>query len=127
MKRNPALEQCPCDNDAVSRHILALSTYLGHAHVHDTYWYLQRSRKNQNCQMKPSSALGTIEAKIIALLHDAAREGTPCQCGKDILTKAGSRCLRMQDVFKSQPGWRELIESDGRRAYRLILGQVELG
>lgn len=36
-----SLEQCPCDNDAVSRHILALSTYLGHAHVHDTYWYLQ--------------------------------------------------------------------------------------
>jgi hypothetical protein len=25
----------------VSRHILALSTYLGHAHVADTYWYLQ--------------------------------------------------------------------------------------
>lgn len=36
-----SLEQCPCDRHAVSRHILALSTYLGHAHVTDTYWYLQ--------------------------------------------------------------------------------------
>lgn len=65
--------------------------------------------------------LGLIQAKIIALLHRAARDDTPWQSGKDILTKAGSRCLRMQDVFKSQPGWRELIDSDGRGAYRLIL------
>jgi integrase len=36
-----SLEACPNDRDAVSRHILALSTYLGHAHVTDTYWYLQ--------------------------------------------------------------------------------------
>jgi len=36
-----SLEQCPCNDAAVSRHILALSTYLGHAHVADTYWYLQ--------------------------------------------------------------------------------------
>jgi integrase len=36
-----SLEGCPCDRDSVSRHILALSTYLGHAHVTDTYWYLQ--------------------------------------------------------------------------------------
>jgi integrase len=36
-----SLEQCSCDRDAVSRHIVALSTYLGHAHVTDTYWYLQ--------------------------------------------------------------------------------------
>jgi hypothetical protein len=27
----------------VSRHIVGLSTYLGHAHVTDTYWYLQAS------------------------------------------------------------------------------------
>jgi hypothetical protein len=27
----------------VSRHIVGLSTYLGHAHVTDTHWYLQAS------------------------------------------------------------------------------------
>ncbi len=36
-----ALETCPGGYDRVTRHILALSTYLGHAHVADTYWYLQ--------------------------------------------------------------------------------------
>jgi integrase len=36
-----SLEQCRHDRDAVARHVVALSTYLGHAHVTDTYWYLQ--------------------------------------------------------------------------------------
>ena len=36
-----SLEQCRHDPTAVARHIVALSTYLGHAHVTDTYWYLQ--------------------------------------------------------------------------------------
>jgi integrase len=36
-----SLEQCGSDPDTVARHLLALSTYLGHAHVTDTYWYLE--------------------------------------------------------------------------------------
>jgi integrase len=36
-----SLERCAHDAQAVARHITALSTYLGHAHVTDTYWYLQ--------------------------------------------------------------------------------------
>jgi integrase len=36
-----SLEQCAGDRKAVARHISALSTYLGHTHVSDTYWYLQ--------------------------------------------------------------------------------------
>jgi integrase len=39
-----SLEQCRRDHTAVARHIVALSTYLGHAHVTDTYWYLRRRR-----------------------------------------------------------------------------------
>ena len=35
-----SLERAATRN-AVARHIVALSTYLGHAHVTDTYWYLQ--------------------------------------------------------------------------------------
>jgi integrase len=38
-----SLERCPPNAAAVSRHIVGLSTYLGHAHVTDTYWYLQAS------------------------------------------------------------------------------------
>jgi integrase len=36
-----SLEQCRHERDEVARHIVALCTYLGHAHVTDTYWYLQ--------------------------------------------------------------------------------------
>lgn len=35
-----SLESCHGNADEVARHTLALSTYLGHAHVADTYWYL---------------------------------------------------------------------------------------
>jgi integrase/recombinase XerD len=36
-----ALETCPDGRDAITQHMLALSTYLGHAKVADTYWYLE--------------------------------------------------------------------------------------
>lgn len=36
-----SLEQCRGDRNAVSRHMTALSTYLGHTNVSNTYWYLQ--------------------------------------------------------------------------------------
>ena len=36
-----ALEACPDGRDAITRHMVALSTYLGHAKVADTYWYLE--------------------------------------------------------------------------------------
>jgi integrase len=36
-----SLEQCRGDRDAVQRHMVALSTYLGHTHICHTYWYMQ--------------------------------------------------------------------------------------
>lgn len=36
-----SLEQCAGNRVAISQHMTALSTYLGHAHISDTYWYLQ--------------------------------------------------------------------------------------
>ena len=36
-----ALETCPDNRDHITKHILALSTYLGHTHVSYTYWYLE--------------------------------------------------------------------------------------
>lgn len=36
-----SLEACPPERHAIARHLLALSTYLGHARVADTYWYLE--------------------------------------------------------------------------------------
>lgn len=40
-----SIEQFTGDRKAVARHMTALSTYLGHAHVSDTYWYLQATPK----------------------------------------------------------------------------------
>jgi integrase/recombinase XerD len=36
-----SLERCRGDRAAINRHMLALSTYLGHACLSDTYWYLE--------------------------------------------------------------------------------------
>lgn len=36
-----SLEHCGDDQTAINRHMLALSTYLGHACLSDTYWYLE--------------------------------------------------------------------------------------
>lgn len=36
-----SLEACPPDREAVARHIAALSTYLGHGCISNTYWYLE--------------------------------------------------------------------------------------
>jgi integrase len=36
-----ALEACPDGRDRITKHMLALSTYLGHSKVCYTYWYLQ--------------------------------------------------------------------------------------
>jgi hypothetical protein len=63
--------------------------------------------------------LGSVQAQVVRVLHEAALAGEPWQNGKAILSAAGSKSLRMSDVFKSQPHWRELIESNGRGAYRL--------
>jgi integrase/recombinase XerD len=36
-----ALEQCPTRREAVARHFVALATYMGHADIANTYWYLE--------------------------------------------------------------------------------------
>ncbi len=36
-----ALQRCLVSRDQVNRHMLALTTYLGHARVESTYWYLE--------------------------------------------------------------------------------------
>ena len=63
--------------------------------------------------------LGPVQARVVKLLHEAATSSNPWREGKLILGEAGSACTRMADVFKSQPHWRRLIDSDGRGRYRL--------
>ena len=64
---------------------------------------------------------GPIQSQVVRALHEAARRGEPWQVGKSLLSAAGSKSLKMADVFKSKRQWRSLIESDGRGKYRLKL------
>ncbi|MBN8925262.1 MAG: tyrosine-type recombinase/integrase [Rhodospirillales bacterium] len=57
-----SLESCPADRDAVARHIVALSTYLGHGHVTDTYWYLEAT---------------PVLMRLIAEASEALHQGVP--------------------------------------------------
>ena len=66
--------------------------------------------------------LGPIQAQVVRALHEAARRGEAWQSGKAILSAAGSKSLKMCEVFKSQKQWRSLIESNGRGNYRLNCG-----
>lgn len=52
-----ALEMCDGSEKEVARHVLALSTYLGHAHPSDTYWYLQATPKIMECVASAGEAL----------------------------------------------------------------------
>jgi hypothetical protein len=65
--------------------------------------------------------LGRIQAEVVRALHTAQRARDPWQSGKEILTAAGSKSLRMADVFKSKPAWRRLIHSNRCGFYRLAV------
>lgn len=62
---------------------------------------------------------GAVQAGVLARLHAAALRGEPWQNGKKLLQEAGSQSFTMQNVFKSNPRWRDFVESDGRGSYRL--------
>ena len=40
---NQAMAKCPDDLGGISRHMVALTTYLGHSDVRNSYWYLEAS------------------------------------------------------------------------------------
>lgn len=44
-----ALEVCPDTRDRITKHMLALSTYLGHSEVAHTYWYLEATPELMRC------------------------------------------------------------------------------
>jgi len=67
--------------------------------------------------------LGPVQARVVKRLHEAATSAEPWCEGKIILGEAGSSSTRMADVFKSQPHWRRLIDSDRRGRYRLRVSQ----
>lgn len=58
-----ALESCPCQREHVGRHLVALSTYLGHSSVANTYWYLEAT----------AQLLGDISTACASFRKEVAR------------------------------------------------------
>jgi hypothetical protein len=63
--------------------------------------------------------LGPLQARVVRILSEVADTGSPWCHGKQVLADAGSSGARLSDLFKTQPKWRKLIQSDGRGKYRL--------
>ena len=61
------------------------------------------------------------QAKVLRFLHEAALHGNPWQSGKAVLAAVGSHSLKLGDLFKRRPEWRDLVEADGCGLYRLTL------
>lgn len=64
-------------------------------------------------------AFGILQADILKQLYKAAMAGDPKVHFKRLFVEAGSQSVRMRDVFKSQPDWRDLICNDYRGYYWL--------
>jgi hypothetical protein len=63
--------------------------------------------------------LGPIQSRVVGILYQAAADGAPWRHGKQILADAGSSSPRLVDLFKTQPDWRALIQSNKRGKYCL--------
>jgi hypothetical protein len=64
-------------------------------------------------------AFGLVQADIIKQLYKSAISGEPKVHFKRLFVESGSQSIRMRDVFKSQPDWKELICHDNRGYYWL--------
>ena len=60
---NQALTNAPADPQSISRHMVALTTYLGHSDPRNSYWYLE--------------ATLALFSKIAARCEDFAKGGNP--------------------------------------------------
>jgi integrase len=52
-----SLEACATERTAVGEHLVALSTYLGHADIKDTYWYLEATPELMGNMARSAEAL----------------------------------------------------------------------
>lgn len=62
---------------------------------------------------------GRKQAAVLRLLKAAADKGEPWCDGQNLLHDADAGSMRLVDLFKYKPVWRELVQSDGSGKYRL--------
>lgn len=64
-------------------------------------------------------SFGPKQAAVLRLLHAAAATDRPWCDGKRLLQDASASTMRMVDLFKRKPEWRQLVLADGKGRYRL--------
>lgn len=65
-------------------------------------------------------SFGPKQAAVLRLLKEAGESDNPWRDGKLLLDGADAATMRLIDLFKRKPEWRELVIADGKGRYRLI-------
>ena len=64
-------------------------------------------------------SFGPKQAAVLRLLKAASDSDNPWLDGKRLLEEADAATMRLIDLFKRKPVWRQMIEADGKGRYRL--------
>jgi hypothetical protein len=64
-------------------------------------------------------SFGPKQAAVLRLLKAAGDSDNPWLDGKRLLEEADAATMRLIDLFKRKPVWRQMIEADGKGRYRL--------
>jgi hypothetical protein len=64
-------------------------------------------------------SFGPKQAAVLRLLKAASESENPWFDGKRLLEEADASTMRLIDLFKRKPAWRQMIEADGKGRYRL--------
>jgi hypothetical protein len=64
-------------------------------------------------------SFGPKQAAVLRLLKVAGETDNPWRNGKRLLHEADAATMRLIDLFKRKPAWRQLIQADGKGRYRL--------
>ena len=64
-------------------------------------------------------SFGPKQAAVLRLLDAASGSDNPWLDGKRLLDEANAATMRLIDLFKRKPAWRQLVLADGKGRYRL--------
>jgi hypothetical protein len=63
-------------------------------------------------------SFGPKQAAVLRLLKIASGTDDPWRDGKRLLDDVGSTTVRIADLFKRRPVWRQLVQANGKGSYR---------
>jgi hypothetical protein len=67
---------------------------------------------------------GKKQAAVLQLLKAAHEKGEPWREAQQLLTEAKADSMRLVDLFRHKPVWRQLVETNGNGGYRLNMAML---